>query len=413
MVHTEPQSLQTSGRAVALKPVLVQRITSIDILRALTMVLMIFVNDLWSLKNIPEWLEHVAPGVDGIGLADVVFPAFLFIVGLSLPYAIDYRRKKGDSEGQLVMHVATRTIALLVMGVFLVNGETINAPAMGMPKFLWYPLSCLSFILIWNVYPKTAKKTLVYAAKAVGIITLVTLAFLYRGGEGGSERFAPQWWGILGLIGWAYLASGLITVFSKNNFYAVLAGWSLFSVLSMVAKAGALPNNAFLTTIPDAIRGGTLTALTLGGVLTSLIFQHYQKKKDNTGLTLVFLLFSAVLVALSVITRPYWKLAKLGATPAWLFLCSAFTILAFLAIYWLADVKRKAHWFNVIKPAGTDTLLCYLIPYLIYAIITATSLYLPDVFLTGGVGLLKSLLFAVFCVFITGWLNRAGIKLKL
>jgi predicted acyltransferase len=413
MVHTELQSLQTSGRAVVPKPVLVHRITSIDILRALTMVLMIFVNDLWSLKNIPGWLEHVAPGVDGIGLADVVFPAFLFIVGLSLPYAIDYRRKKGDSEGQLVMHVATRTIALLVMGVFLVNGETINAPAMGIPKFLWYPLSCLSFILIWNVYPKTAKKTLVYAAKAVGIITLVTLAILYRGGEEGSERFAPQWWGILGLIGWAYLASGLITVFSKNNFYAVLAGWSLFSVLSMVAKAGALPNNAFLTTIPDAIRGGTLTALTLGGVLTSLIFQHYQKKKDNTGLTLVFLLFSAVLVALSVITRPYWKLAKLGATPAWLFLCSAFTILAFLAIYWLADVKRKAHWFNVIKPAGTDTLLCYLIPYFIYAIITATSLYLPDVFLTGGVGLLKSLLFAVFCVFITGWLNRAGIKLKL
>jgi predicted acyltransferase len=38
-----------------------KRIASIDILRALTMVLMIFVNDLWSLKNIPEWLEHVKP----------------------------------------------------------------------------------------------------------------------------------------------------------------------------------------------------------------------------------------------------------------------------------------------------------------------------------------------------------------
>jgi predicted acyltransferase len=52
------------------------------------------VNDLWSLKNIPGWLEHVAPGVDGIGLADVVFPAFLFIVALSLPFAIDNRRQK-------------------------------------------------------------------------------------------------------------------------------------------------------------------------------------------------------------------------------------------------------------------------------------------------------------------------------
>ena len=107
-------------------------IASIDILRALNMVLMIFVNDLWSLKDIPAWLGHVERGVDGIGLADVVFPAFLFIVGLSLPYAINNRRKKGDTDWQLVKHVLVRSIALLVMGVFLVNGESINAEATGM-----------------------------------------------------------------------------------------------------------------------------------------------------------------------------------------------------------------------------------------------------------------------------------------
>ena len=50
------------------------RIGSIDVFRALTMLLMIFVNDLWSLKDIPEWLEHTAADVDGMGLADVVFP---------------------------------------------------------------------------------------------------------------------------------------------------------------------------------------------------------------------------------------------------------------------------------------------------------------------------------------------------
>ena len=394
------------------KPGLVQRVRSIDILRALTMVLMIFVNDLWSLKNIPAWLEHVERGVDGIGLADVVFPAFLFIVGLSLPYAIDHRRKKGDSEAQLVMHVITRTIALLVMGVFLVNGETINAVAMGIPKWLWYPLSCLSFILIWNVYPKSAKRGFVFAAKAIGIITLITLAILYRGGDG-TERFAPHWWGILGLIGWAYLVSGLITVFSKNNLYAVLAGWIFFSVLSMISHAGLLPHNNIISAVPDAIRGGTLTGLTMGGVLTSLIFQYYQKKKNNLGLTLVFLAFAGVLIALSIITRPYWKLAKLGATPAWLFLCSAFTILTFLAIYWLADVKRKANWFNLVKPAGTDTLLCYLIPYFMYAIVRLTGAHLPDALLTGGIGLIKSFLFAILCVVITGLLNKSGVRLKL
>src|SRR5678815_1193672 len=187
-----------------LQPVL--RIASIDILRALTMLLMIFVNDLGSLRNIPGWLEHVERGVDGIGLADVVFPAFLFIVGLSLPFAIDNRRKKGDTQLQLITHVLARTIALLAMGVFLVNGETLNAEAAGIKKYVWYPLSCLSFILIWNVYPKTTNKIVVLLTRIVGVSILIALAISFRGGDG-TVRFAPQWWGILGLIGWAYLVS--------------------------------------------------------------------------------------------------------------------------------------------------------------------------------------------------------------
>ncbi len=74
------------------------RLKSIDILRALTMLLMIFVNDLWSLTEIPVWLEHKAAAEDGMGLADVVFPAFLFIVGLSIPHAIRARLSRGDSK---------------------------------------------------------------------------------------------------------------------------------------------------------------------------------------------------------------------------------------------------------------------------------------------------------------------------
>jgi heparan-alpha-glucosaminide N-acetyltransferase len=395
-----------------LEPVL--RIASIDILRALTMLLMIFVNDLGTLRNIPGWLEHVERGVDGIGLADVVFPAFLFIVGLSLPFAIDNRRKKSDTNWQLVKHVLTRTFALLVMGVFLVNGETINDIATGMPRYLWNPLCCLSFILIWNIYPKNANKILINIAKAIGIIILVTLAFIYRGGENGQiNRFEPQWWGILGLIGWAYLAGGLVTVFAKNNFWAILGGWAFFCILSMVYKAGYVPHNNIVSFIPNAILGGTLAGLTMGGVLTSTIFQYFRKRNDNKNMTFVFLGFSVILIALSVLTRPYWKLAKLGATPAWLFLCSAFTIIMFTAIYWLADVNKKANWFNIIKPAGTDTLLCYLIPYFVYSILQVTHFQWPDILITGSIGLIKSFFLALLCIFIAGTLNKTGIRLKL
>lgn len=389
-----------------------QRIASIDILRALTMVLMIFVNDLWSLSNIPAWLGHVDQGVDGIGLADIVFPAFLFIVGLSIPYAIGNRRKKGDTDWQQVKHILWRTIALLVMGVFLVNGETFNANATGMARYLWNPICCLCFILIWNSYSKNANQVLVNFARAIAIITLIVFAFIYRGGpDDAINFFAPQWWGILGLIGWAYLVSGLITIFAKNNFYVILGGWVFFCLLSMVSHAELIPG--IFSFIPSPIRGGTLVGLTMGGVLTAMIFKYYRSRQDNKGLTITFLAFSAILIGLSVVTRPYWGLAKLGATPAWLFLCSAFTILAFLVIYWITDVKRKENWFNIVRPAGADTLLCYLIPYFAYFTTRALGIGLPEFMLTGGIGLFKSLLFALLCVLITGGLIRSGIRLKL
>lgn len=393
---------------------IVPRVASIDILRALTMVLMIFVNDLWSLKDIPSWLEHVKRGVDGIGLADVVFPAFLFIVGLSIPYAVNNRRKKGDTDQQLVQHVLLRTFALLVMGVFLVNGETYNANATGMPEYLWNPLCCLSFILIWNSYSPSLNKYLVWSARVIGILILLILSIIYRGGEDGNIRyFAPSWWGILGLIGWAYLVGGLVTIFAKDRFYVILAGWLFFCILSIVSKAGFIPRHGVFSFIPDAIRGGTLTGLTMGGVLTSTVFRYFVKRKDNRRLTLVFLLFSVILIGLSIITRPYWGLAKLGATPAWLFLCSAFTVLTFIAIYWLVDVMGKAKWFNLIKPAGTATLLCYLIPYFAYSIRESLNIRLPDLLITDGIGLVKSFLFALLCVVVTGLLIRLGIRLKL
>ena len=297
------------------------------------------------------------------------------------------------------------------MGVFLVNGETYNAAATGMTSYWWNPLCCLCFILIWNSYPKTMKPAVTTGLKASAIIALVVLAYFYRGGEEGSiQRFAPQWWGILGLIGWAYLVSGLVTVFTENRLI-VIGSWVFFAALSMLYVADLVPD--FLSFIPNAILGGTLTCLTLGGVLTALVFQRYSVQNSTMRLTIVLSSFAALLIMLSVITRPYWGLSKLGATPAWLFLCSAFTILAFLFCYWVADIGKKEKWFTIIRPAGNGTLLCYLIPYFIYAAMNLTGLHLPEAVLAGGIGLIKSFLFAILCVIITGWLMKVGIRLKL
>ena len=65
---------------------------------------------------------------------------------------------------------------------------------------------------------------------------------------------------------------------------------------------------------------------------------------------LLFAAITAGLIGLTVVTHQYWRIAKLGATPPWLFLCSALTITAFALIYWIADLKGKASWFNIVKP---------------------------------------------------------------
>ena len=102
------------------------RIHSIDIMRGLTLFLMLFVNDLY-VPGVPKWLVHTAAQEDGMGLADWVFPGFLFMVGLSIPFAFIAREKKGEHSWQLLKHILIRTISLLLIGVFMVNVGSYKA----------------------------------------------------------------------------------------------------------------------------------------------------------------------------------------------------------------------------------------------------------------------------------------------
>jgi hypothetical protein len=253
-------------------------------------------------------------------------------------------------------------------------------------------------------------KSLVTVARIAGWLVLLILAVMYRDGET-LGRFQPHWWGILGLIGWAYLAGALATLVARDRIVVLVLIWAGFCGLSMVAHVSLLP--PVVQFIPDAISGGTLAALTLGGALTATVFRYYVERDRTRLMNIGFVIASLILIGLSIYTSPIWGLAKLGATPAWLFLCSAFTLLAFTVLHWLVDVGGKGNWFRVIKPAGTDTLLCYLLPYFAYAIVVLLDLHLPAILLTGGVGLLKSALFSLLCVWTTGLLNRLYIRLKL
>ncbi|ESQ84493.1 hypothetical protein AEAC466_09075 [Asticcacaulis sp. AC466] len=372
------------------------------------MVLMIFVNDLGSLTDIPAWLEHAQRDVDGMGLADIVFPAFLFIVGMSLPFATENRRTRGDSDAKLIWHILLRTFALLVMGVFLVNGETIDPAATGITQTIWNLLVSLCAILIWNLYPKSMSAWTQWLLKGFGIIGLIIMAGVYRGDDG--AMFSPQWWGILGLIGWSYLIAALVTVSAHGRLWVLTGAWLVLAGISFAWASNLVPTP--LRALPEPLIDGTMPALTMGGVIIGKLFQTYQASRNSRRMTVVFLILAAVLIGLGLCTRQFWGISKLRATPAWLFLCSAITIIAFTALYWLTDRAGKAKWFAFIKPAGTDTLLCYLTPAILAAAIVGLP-HLPDALMSGGIGLLKSLMVALVCVGLTAILTRIGVRLKL
>src|SRR3954447_15150952 len=104
------------------------RITSIDVLRGLVMFTMIFVNDLAGAgKVVPNWMVHFSDRHkrgSGMTFVDVVFPAFLFIVGMSIPFGLGRRMARGEPLWKIALHVIARTAALLWIGILMVNGES-------------------------------------------------------------------------------------------------------------------------------------------------------------------------------------------------------------------------------------------------------------------------------------------------
>lgn len=390
------------------------RVNSIDVFRAITMLLMIFVNDLWTLKEIPEWLGHVPAKVDGMGLADVVFPAFLVIVGLSIPFAISRRIEKGEGIIQTLQHIFLRTLALLTMGVFHVNLENYNRADAVLSKPVWQILMTLAFFLIWLDYSKYLNKQRNKTLQLFGVMILAVLAYLYAGGSTESPTWMKfHWWGILGLIGWAYLIASLVYLAFRENMGIYIAFFLFFLFFNSAEKLGWLD---FLNPIRPYfwISGnGSNPAFSMAGVVIGLYYKNYLLKGKYQNFGIVLGSSAMVLILFGLWTRPLWGIHKIGASPSWVAICTGLSFLVLIGLIWLTDKKGKAGWFNIIKPAGTSTLTCYLLPYIHYALFSMVGVVLPLVLRTGYIGILKSLIYGLIIILITGVLEKNRIRLKI
>jgi heparan-alpha-glucosaminide N-acetyltransferase len=389
-----------------------KRILSVDIFRAVTMLLMIFVNDLWTLHGVPQWLEHASANEDGMGFSDTIFPAFLFIVGLSIPFAIGSRITRGDTKYNILLHIFRRTLALVLMGFFMVNQENFSPRATELLKMLWNILMIIAFILIWNNYEskKVFGKVPVWIFQVTGIAILLALAFIYKGGTANDPHWMrPHWWGILGLIGWAYLVCSSIYLFSQNRMGIIIPAWVILNALNLLE---VIPNSLPLPRLHIIISASN-HVLVMSGVLVTMIYLRIREKENFTVFGLLLLLLASLCIAYGFGVRPYGGISKILATPSWTSICAGISMVVFLIIFIIADIWHYSGWASVIMPAGQSTLTCYLLPGLFYPLLYPLQQMLPASLLTGMAGLLKSLLFALLMVIVAGWLQKIHIRLKI
>ena len=93
------------------------RLLSLDAYRGLTIAGMILVNNPGNWSHVYAPLRHAE--WHGWTPTDLVFPFFLFIVGVAIPLSFGKRLERGDSRGGLLRHIVRRSAILFGLGLFL------------------------------------------------------------------------------------------------------------------------------------------------------------------------------------------------------------------------------------------------------------------------------------------------------
>lgn len=368
-----------------------KRVASIDIFRALTMLLMLWVNDYAWMEGIPHWMLHAPTREDMLGLADMAFPSFLFCMGMSVPLAAESRLKRGEGLPKTFLHIILRCISLLIMGVFELNTS----------GYVQQILMVTGYFLVWNNYPVFSgkKRFIPVALRAAGIALLVGVA-------ASQWPMRTGWWGILGLIGWAYLFCSTIYLALRKVKAALPFAW-IAIVAMMLLSQSRLHIGAWLP------GGWSHTALAFSGLICTCIALRCKERNKPAAFPLWAVVFAALCFGGFAACHNWWHISKNLATPTWVFLCLAIDLCVFALIYFTADIRGRTGWARPIQAGGVATLTCYQIPYLWYPLSAIIGLGRPGCLNSGIPGLIVALVFSLAVIVAAELLGKIHIRLKI
>lgn len=264
-------------------------------------------------------LDH--PAWEGFRFYDQIFPLFLFIVGLSLPFSMRKRLNRGDSRAKLYKHIIVRTIVLFFLGV-IYNGvfdmDFINLRYSGV----------LQRIAI----------TYFFAA-------IIVMNFRLRG--------ILIWAGVITLCYWFIL---LIIPVPGYGSYDLTPQGNLCAFIDQKLLPGSFccydygDNEGILSNLPAVV--SVLMGVWAGNIL--------MESSSHTKTIRIFLIAGFSLIVFSLIWNMVYPINKYLWTGSYVALSSGISFLLICLFYWLIDVKGYSKWAFPFTVIGMNPITIYI-----------------------------------------------------
>jgi len=391
------------------------RIASIDSMRGLLIVLMLFINDFYP-QVAQQMTETGVSGINSFNAAGWLLPLFLFIVGLTIPWSINKRLADGQDIKTIARHIVIRTISLLAIGLIMVNSDRVNAEFTGIGKNLWTVIMYFAIFLVLNKYVENDKNFFTIAGlKLAGLAIIVALVFKFKSGQfENNGSLITGSWGYTGIIGWGYLVTAMIYLYIRDNLLNIIVTALFFLLLTILASLDLFTALDSLKPIFGVITEGSVPFMIMSGIITTLLIRKYANQMGMKKIVTIVTIGLLVLITGYILK---WVLTAFNneLTPGWTLIQTGINMMLFVIFYWIIEIMEKTKWSLVIGKIGEYSLTTYLLSVALYHLILVTGLPIllykqSESQLVIAIG---SVAWTAIIIVLTKFLVKKGIKLRL
>jgi predicted acyltransferase len=314
-----------------------ERLASLDVFRGVTIAGMMLVNNPGSWSYVYPPLAHAA--WDGWTPTDLVFPFFLFIVGVAITFSLGGKLRRGARRTRLVPHILRRSVVLFALGLFLSGFPFFDFSTLRIPGVLQRIAVCYMFASLIFLFTSIRWQAVIAAALIAGywiIMKLVPVPATYV--EEVTQR------------GIAEATPDLALYVAKNANVAAYVDNHLLHG-HMWGQTKTWDPEGLLSTIPAI-------ATALLGVLVG----HWLRTgRDGRQKTYGLLIAGAAAVAVGYVMNIWFPINKNLWTSSYVVFTAGLAALFLALCYWLVDLKGYKRATTAFAIYGMNAIVVYVL----------------------------------------------------